>query len=154
MIPMKSRKLKVRNLPEMPKQNMINLKPTVILIIMLFIGIAATVLKLYLTAVGLVIIAISIFCIIVMPDRTLAAWNRDNLVLFNNHDRSECMMISWEDIVSWHYERHRGADLLVLSLTDGSSTSQEMYSSLRIRRVMEQYAPGKEKKVSGIRRSL
>ncbi|MCR4952051.1 MAG: hypothetical protein K6A40_12095 [Solobacterium sp.] len=149
---MKSRKLKTRNIPDTQRTHTINIKPTILLVILLMMGIAQMVMKLYLVFVGLMMTVISIFCIVVMPDRTLVSWDNEYLVLYNRRDRSECMMIAWDEILSWHYEWHPSADLLSVTLIDGSVETQEMYSSRRIRRVMKQHASGKEVRYSGLKR--
>ena len=136
----------------MPKTHAVTVKPTFLLVVLLAAGIVQTVMRLYTTFVGLMMAAISIFCIVVMPDRTLVTWNDEYLVLFNRHERSECMLIAWEEIVSWRYEWHPSADWLVVTLIDGSTEMQEMYSGYRIRRVMRTHAAGKEVKAPGLRR--
>ena len=47
-------------------------------------------------------------------------FNQDYIVLYNRHDKRECFIIYYEDMVSWHYEWNPSYDQLVISLVDGS----------------------------------
>ena len=91
-------------------------------------------------------ILMSVFALLMLPDRYLIQFTPDYLVLYNRRNADECTIVYWEDIVTWQYEYHKGVDVLALSLTDGSSQTIELYSKRPIIRVMNQYAPGKEQK--------
>ncbi len=81
-----------------------------------------------------------------MPDKDLCRFTKDYLVLFNRHNKEECILVYWDEIVSWHYEWYKTYDKLVIDMIDGSSQVQEMYSISSIKKEMEFYAPGKMKK--------
>ena len=122
---MKSQVIRCRNLPKDPKtyEKIINVKP-----------------------VGLLIITLSLFCLIVMPDRDLCKFTKDYLVLYNRHNRDECSLIYWDEVVSWHYEWYKTYDQLVIEMIDGSTEIQDMYSIGSIKKSMDHHIPGKMKK--------
>ena len=71
---------------------------------------------------------------------------QDYIVLYNRHDKSECFIIYYEDMVSWHYEWNPSIDQLVISLVDGSVEKQEVYAKYRIEKWLNSLAPSKQAK--------
>lgn len=122
----------------------IHVKPVLILWILLFAGALLIVMKPYMLPAGMTIMMLALFAILVMPDRDLCEFTSEYIVLFNQHDRDDCMVIYWEDIVSWRYEKKAAVDHLIFTLTDGTMQIQEMFSKKAIRNYLEQYIPGKE----------
>ncbi len=145
---MKSQVIKSRNLPKDYKtyEKMINAKPIGLLIVTLFIGVLITFLKPYLAMSGISMIVLSLFCLVVMPDKELCRFTKDYLVLFNRHHKDECSLVYWDEVVSWHYEWYKTYDKMVVELIDGSCEIQEMYSIYAIKKEMEIHAPNKMKK--------
>ncbi len=145
---MKSQVIRTRNLPKDPKtyKKIVNVKPIGLLVVTLITGALITFLKPYMVIIGVSMIALSLFCLIVMPDKDLCRFTKDYLVLFNRHNKEECILVYWDEIVSWHYEWYKTYDRLVIDMIDGSSQVQEMYSISSIKKEMEFYAPGKMKK--------
>ena len=105
-----------------------------------------TILKPYLAMSGISMIVLSLFCLIVMPDRDLCKFTKDYLVLYNRHNRDECSLIYWDEVVSWHYEWYKTYDQLVIEMIDGSTEIQDMYSIGSIKKSMDHHIPGKMKK--------
>lgn len=144
---MKSKVIKIKNLPKTEnKPHNVNVKPTFFLCILLVIGVIFTFLKAYMMLMGFAMILLSLFALLIMPDRTLVTISDEYLVLYNCSNRDECTLIYWDEIVFWQYEWHGSADLLAIGLIDGSTETQEMFSRRSIARWMRQYANGKEKK--------
>ena len=141
---MKSQVIRKRNLPEgMFVNARVQLKPTVFLALMVMAGTLFVAARPYLVLSGIMMVMLGAFCLFVMPEGVLCEFTKEYLILYNRRSSSECMMIYWEDIVSWQYEWHPNADYLIIMLVDGSTESQEVYSK-SIRRLMNTYAPGKE----------
>lgn len=151
---MKSQSVRIRSLPQDPSfyEKTVHVKPTAALIVLLVIGVIVIFMKPYLLITGISLLLLSIFCLSVMPDRKLCSFTKDYLILYNCHDKDECMLVYWNEIVSWHYEWHKSYDRLVINMEDGSVETQDMYSLRSIRRFMENHAPGKMKKNIRIRR--
>ena len=145
---MKSQVIKSRNLPKDYKtyEKMINVKPIGLLIVTLISGVLITFLKPYLAMSGISMIELSLFCLVVMPDKELCRFTKDYLVLFNRHQKDECTLVYWDEVVSWHYEWYKTYDKMVVELIDGSCEIQEMYSIYAIKKEMELHAPNKMKK--------
>ncbi len=145
---MKSQAIKVRNLPQDPQQyyKSVRVKPILLLVLLLGLGVIFVCMKSYLLPVGSAMIVLALFALTMMPDRTLCQFTKEYLILYNLTDRSMCTIISWDEIVSWRYEYHGAADLLVVTLIDGTTEVQEMYSKLAVRSMMKMFAPGKEEK--------
>ncbi|MCI1364091.1 MAG: hypothetical protein LKG62_09170 [Solobacterium sp.] len=151
---MKSQYIKIRNVPDEVRRNAasIRVKPWWLLFICLVIGIALLIWKPYMFGIALPMVILTVFALTVMPDRILVQFGSQYMLMYNRSDRSECTMIYYDEIVSWHYEYHRSCDQVIVELVDGSSESVEMYSRMRIRNMMNLYAPGKEMKRSSGRR--
>ena len=148
---MKSQAIRKRNLPEdVSVLHRVQLKPTLFLILMDMAGMIFVVPKPYLVLIGIMMVMLGAFCLFVMPDGILCEFTKDYLILYNRHEKDECTMVYYEDIVSWSYEWHANSDYLTLMLVDGSTERQEVYSR-RIRAYMKLYAPGKELKTRGRR---
>ncbi len=145
---MKSQVIKSRNLPKDYKtyEKMINVKPIGLLIVTLVSGVLITFLKPYLAMSGISMIVLSLFCLVVMPDKELCRFTKDYLVLFNRHQKDECTLVYWDEVVSWHYEWYKTYDKMVVELIDGSCEIQEMYSIYAIKKEMELHVPNKMKK--------
>lgn len=145
---MKSQVIRNRNLPKDTKvyKKIVNVKPIGLLVGTLIIGALITLLKPYMLIIGISMVILSLFCLVVMPDKELCRFTNEYLVLYNRQNKEECTLVYWDEIVSWHYEWYKTYDQLVIELIDGSSEIQEMYSIYSIKKEMELYAPGKMKK--------
>ena len=151
---MRSQVIRIQNLPsDQIIRHTVHVKPIVLMVVILLVGVAMLFMKPYLLMAALTMILLALFSLFIMPDRKLCEFTDEYLVLYNQPDRSRCYMIYWEDVVSWRYEWHASYDQLVIGLTDGSSEVQEMYSRLSIQYYMDRYAKGKEVKNNGIRRT-
>lgn len=153
---MKSQVIKIRNLSKDPKfyENIINVKPIGLLLLLLLVGVLICVFKPYLFMIGISMIALALFALIVMPDKELCRFTKDYLILYNRHNRDECYLCYWDEIVSWHYEWYKRYDQLVIEMIDGSTQIQEMYSFMSIKRPMDHHIPGKMKKFTGLRKDI
>ena len=145
---MKSKVIKVRNLSDEKGfvQKTVHVKPHAFLYLILFASILLYWMRPYLAGLCASMFLLSAFALLVMPDRKLVQFTSDYMILYNCEDNSECMLAYYEDIVSWRYEWHANVDLLVLSMVDGSTETQEMYSRWSIMKYMKLYAAGKEEK--------
>ena len=144
---MKSKEIRVRNLPKDDVPFYVsNVKPTSFLIIAMITGICFLWIRSYLQVIGVMVIMVSLFSLLMLPDCKLYEIHQDYIVLYNRHDKSECLIIYYEDMVSWHYEWNPSYDQLVISLVDGSVEKQEVYAKYRIEKWLNSLAPGKQAK--------
>ena len=144
---MKSKEIRVRNLPKDDVPFYVsNVKPTSFLMIAMIAGISFLWIRTYLQVIGVMVIMVSLFSLLMLPDCKQYEIHRDYIVLYNRHDKSECFIIYYEDMVSWHYEWNPSSDQLVISLVDGSVEKQEVYAKYRIEKWLNSLAPGKQAK--------
>lgn len=142
---MKSQMIKVHNLPiSTSPTKSISVKPKGLLYLLMLIGIGICVKSSYFSAAGVCFIMVPVFALGFLPDRELLRFTQDYLVMFNNRNRTQCMIIYWDEIVSWQYEWHPSSDLLVVNLIDGSSQSVDMFSKQSVAKLMNLFAPNKE----------
>ena len=150
---MKSQVIRKRNIPsDAYVTHRIQLKPKLTMDIVHLSGVIFIAAKPYLMLVGAMLVTLAFFCLFVMPDGVLCEFTRDYLILYNRRDRSECMLVYWDDIVSWQYEWHPVTDMLSITLVDGSTETLEVYSS-SVRRYMKLYCANKENRTK-VRRLL
>ena len=144
---MKSKEIRVRNLPKDDVPFYVsNVKPTSFLIIAMIMGICFLWIRSYLQVIGVMVIMVSLFSLLMLPDCKLYEIHQDYIVLYNRHDKSECFIIYYEDMVSWHYEWNPSIDQLVISLVDGSVEKQEVYAKYRIEKWLNSLEPSKQAK--------
>ena len=142
---MKSQMIKVRNLPDWAHQPYtIHVKPVFFLALMGIVGIVMFVSGGPWVGVGLILSILSVFALLMMPDRILIQFTPDYMILYNHRDRDTCTVIYWEDLVNWQYEFHPNYDTLSCFLTDGSVQRIDLYSKRLAAKYLNQYAPGKE----------
>ena len=150
---MKSKVLKIRNLPEdMQILNEVKVKPIGTLIFLLlasglFILSGSTI-----AVLGVVLLAVSIYALLVMPDRILMQFTEDYVVLYNRKNRDECMLIYWDEIMRWQYQKHNNEDMLVLNLIDGQTEAIECFNRNRTVSYFKIYAKDKEIQTRASRR--
>jgi len=143
---MKSQRILIRNVPDdgLIKRKKIAVKPVIQLLCVLFLGFVLVFVNRPLALLAITMILISAFSLLFLPDRTLCEFTANWMVVYNQHNRQECMMIYYEDIVSWQYEWHSSMDSLILCLTDGSTESLDVYGKCRLGKLMNEHVPGKE----------
>lgn len=150
---MKSKVLKIRNLPqEMQVLNEVKVKPIGSLLALMLVSGVFIISGSSIAIVGVVLLAISSYALIVMPDRILMQFTDEFLVLYNRKIRDECMLIYWEEILLWQYQKHNNEDQLWLQLTDGQTETIECFNRNKIVPYFKIYAKGKERQLKPARR--
>lgn len=151
---MKTQKIRVRNLSEACIRQGINVhvKPLPVLTSMLAIGAILIIASPNLIVAGLSLILVSIFMITILPDRVLITFLDDCMVLYNQQDRSMCMLIYYDEVVNWQYIYHAKYDEIIFTLVDGSKEVQEMYSLNSVVVALDEHLKGKQLKSLRIRK--
>ncbi len=145
--------IRVRNLPQVQgKKHFVRVKPVGFLLFCAIAGILLTFDHSVFAGVGICITLLCLFAEVMLPDRVLAEFTEDYLVLFNTRERDSCSLIYWDEIVNWQYEYHANTDTLVILLIDGSVQRADMYSKNSVSRWLNLYIPGKETKSIRVRR--
>lgn len=144
---MKSQVIRIKNIPDyISVRQRVQLKPTLTLVLMIMAGMLFVAAKPYLVLGGIMMTMLGAFCLFVMPDGVLCEFTKEYLILYNRRHRSDCMLVYWDEIVTWQYEKHASSDDLLIMLVDGSTEKLETYSR-GICRYMRMYAPDKEVRV-------
>lgn len=151
---MKTQKIRVKNLSEARIRQGINVhvKPLPVLTSMLAIGAILIIASPNLIVAGLSLILVSIFMITILPDRVLITFLDDCMVLYNQQDRSMCMLIYYDEVVNWQYIYHAKYDEIIFTLVDGSKEVQEMYSLNSVVAALDEHLKGKQLKSLRIRK--
>lgn len=153
---MRTQKIRVRNLSETQVQKGISIrvKPVAYLTAFIAIGAIMIIASSNLILMGLGLIGVGIFGIAVFPDRTLITFMDEYMVLYNQQDRAMCMLVYYDEVVHWQYAYHKNYDQLIVTLTDGSTETQELYSYGSVYEHLNQHLPGKQLKSIRIRKEI
>ena len=94
---------------------------------------------------GIAIAIIGCGFILFLPKTVLIEFFNDHMVLHNKASKDECVLIYYEEIVSFEYKRGINRDFLYIELEDGSIEKIEAFSKLLFESFMNHYCPGKQK---------
>lgn len=144
---MKSKVLKVRNLPQNEVViKRIRLKPMLLLSVLTAASVGLLFLSSY-TLFAILILIVACFFLFILPNRTLMEFTGSFAVLYNCKSQDECTLIYWDEVMSYEYHSHaKGADVLTFVLTDETVYSIECFSKASVAVLLAQYLPGKEVK--------
>lgn len=151
---MKTQKIRIRNLSDsaIRQGSSVRVKPIPQITTILCIGAIMIIANPNLILAGLGLVCISVFGIAVFPDRVLISFLDEYMVLYNQPDRSMCMMVYYDEVVHWQYVYHKNYDQLVLTMVDGSTEVQELYSLSSVSQQLNQHLACKQLKSIRIRR--
>lgn len=142
---MKSKELKTYNLPcEQEIIHQLEVKPYVFLVTILIIGIAYI---FYNGSIALVLMSMSLYALFFLPDRKLLIFTEEYMVMQNKAAKDDCIMIYYDEIISWQYIRSSKVDTLVVELEDGTLEKIDCFSKRRVTKYMEEFAPNKQIKM-------
>ncbi len=145
---MKSKELKIYNIPrETPPLLTMSIKPTKQLVITLLAALLGSIILNEYSVFFLVIVAICLYALVAMPDRTLLEVYEGVLVVYDDLQHNTCYCIYWEDLLTWQYIKNQNGDKLTIKLTDGLEIKTDIYRSSRLLYFLNVFAKGKEKKV-------
>ena len=142
---MKSKELKVYNLPSDDiLVSRIDAKPNMIFSFLIIVGIISFFFDISFFY-GITIISISVFAIIFMPRVTLMDFFQNYLVVYNKANKNTCVMIYYDEIVSWHYSWSTNRDYLYIELEDGTIEKVEAFSKTLFESNMNRFLKDKKK---------
>ncbi|MBP3400009.1 MAG: hypothetical protein J6K75_09650 [Erysipelotrichaceae bacterium] len=151
---MKSKTLKIRNIPTgNPAFFRMNVKPIEYLTAILIVSIVFLFCDAPLPTVGLILCTVICFALVATPDRTLLEINELFIVFYSPKDSTECSILYWDEILTWQYQKQRQCDHLKIELINGDVYDSEVYHDMRLIRLLQTYAAGKEKKTSRRRKT-
>jgi len=145
---MKSKELKIYNIPrDNPPFMTMTIKPRWLLICLFWSSIVFSCLNFDWSMVGFAGIAISIFALVAMPDRTLLDIYEDKIVVYDSRQMDTCFCIFWDELLTWQYIRGVHTDRLRLEMIDGQYAECDVYRSRKLFFYLRLFAKGKEKKL-------
>ena len=151
---MRSQTIRIHNLPNSSESyHQVRIKPIILLIVLAVVGVLLIVFKNEIYFIGILLILLSLFGLLVMPDKVLCDFHYGYMVLYNENDKSRCNIIYYDDIMSWRYEWHATYDQLFITLVDGTTEEIELYSKSSVKKYLDRFAPNKEVKNTSIKRS-
>ena len=143
---MKSKELKTYNLPKDDLLiSSIDAKPNYVFILAFLLG--AILLFIESSRVyGLTIITIVIVMYIYLPKVVLMEFYQEYLVLYNRADNNSCVLVYYDEIISWNYSWSANRDYLNIELENGESERIEAFSKTIFESNMNRFLKEKKKK--------
>ncbi len=139
---MNSKEIKAYNLPSDRKVIYhMETKPYVVLVIILIIGFLMFAIN---ATLAIVISATMAYAIILLPSKVIIDFCEEYVILYNRPAKSDCMMIYYDEIVSWSYKKGSVEDELLFELIDGSKERVECFNRYKVRSILNEYASDKE----------
>lgn len=148
MVNVKSKILKIRNLPKDGKRiDHVNAKPYLFIMVCLLIGIAFLFTQIYF--VGIIITVLFLYYLVFVRDVVLVEFFEQYAVFYLNNGKDECFLLFWEDIVTWEIINNRNdLDHLNIVLRNQESITLKCLSKKKVTKYFTQYAITSETKVT------
>ncbi len=141
---MKSKEIKAYNLPsERRIIYRMETKPYILLGALLCLGIITFKFN---SMLAIVISATMTYAIVILPTRILLDFTEFYLVMYNRGSKNDCIMIYYDEIVSWRYRKGTLEDELSIELIDGSIERIECFNRYKVRKLLGELAPSKERR--------
>jgi hypothetical protein len=147
----KSKTLKIRNLPQGKKRlACINSKPYLFIVMFLSFG-AYAIWKGY-YVVGAIILAVFLFNLFCIPNKVVTEFYEEYAVYYYEQEKDECFILFWEDIASWiYYPKMNDLDLIEIELKDHARICFKCLSKHKTMQYFQMFAPNKEKTKAKVR---
>lgn len=143
---MKSKELKIYNLPINFKPHItIDAKPHLFLALVFVVGIVLC-LNEKTMVYGVAVAVVGISFLMFLPKLIMLEFYDDYMILHNKANKSDCVLIYYEDVVSWNYQWNAKKDYLFIELEDGSVEKIEAFSKTEFELAMNRYLKDKRKK--------
>ena len=143
---MRSKELKTYNLPiENQVVAQIDAKPTFLFVILMTMGLIFFIYN-HSNPYGVFVALIAVVALIYMPRVVMMEFYQDYLVMYNKADKSNCVMIYYDEVLSWNYVWGASRDFLVIELTNGSKEIIEAFSKTVFESHMNRFLRNKHKK--------
>ena len=107
---MKSKELKTYNLPSDDILiSTIDAKPYFLFVVLIILGIISYLFSISLFY-GTLLIIMSLVVLMFTPKVTLMEFFQNYLVMYNKADKNSCLLIYYDEIVSWYYSKSANRD--------------------------------------------
>ena len=145
---MNSKVIKTYNLPK-DKEVIyrIEVKPTSALVFMFIGGVISIY---YSTTLSAILIGVALFGFFFLPSKVLIEFTMDYVILYNRASKNDCVIVYYDEIVSWQYIKGRKVDRLEIILDDGKVECVECFSRYMVCKYMNYFAKDKQVKKRGL----
>jgi len=142
---MKSNKLLVKNIPQKEVIETLKAKPTSFLLALLVLSVTLTFSNNYYRLnIGLILLAISVFSLIILPERIVLAFYQNYMVIYNEVEKEYCNLIYYDEILSYRYVRNKRYDLLIIKTLDEEVYELQCFNKNKVLSFMHDFAKDKE----------
>lgn len=98
------------------------------------------------TVYGIAIAVIGLSFLMFLPKLIMLEFYDDYMILHNKANKTDCVLIYYEDVVSWHYQWNAYKDYLYIELIDGTNERIEAFSKTEFELAMNRFLKDKRKK--------
>ena len=143
---MKSKELMTHNLPEENQLiSQIDARPTSLFVFLIMVSLFSFLINIP-KAYGVILLIYSISCLIYMPRVILMEFYNEYMVIYNKADKTKCVLVYYEDVISWYYSRGSSHDYLYIELEDGKQVRVEAFSKSVFESNMNRFLKEKKRK--------
>lgn len=139
---MNSKVIKVYNLPkDKTILYRLEVKPFFILTASFIIGIMI----IYsFTSLGIILIGTGLFGFFFMPSKVLLEFTDEYLILYNRASKNDCVIVYYNEIVTWQYLKTAKEDWLIIDLEDGRVEKLECFNRFMVCKYLNEFAKDKQ----------
>jgi len=143
---MKSKELKTYNLPKDDLLiSSIDAKPSFLFLLLTIFGILLLFFESF-RLYGASILVITLITYLYLPKVTLMEFFQDYLVLYNRADNNTCVLVYYDEVVSWNYTWSANRDYLNIELQNSQKERIEAFSKTIFESNMNRFLKEKKKK--------
>jgi membrane-bound ClpP family serine protease len=143
---MRSKELKTHNLPgENQVLAQIDAKPNFLFMILILMGVAFFIFD-HTNPYGVFVTIVAVIAMIYMPRVVMMEFYQDYLVMYNKADKTNCVLIYYDEVASWTYVWGANRDFLLVELSDGNEEIIEAFSKTIFESNMNRFLRNKHKK--------
>lgn len=143
---MKSKELKTYNLPKDDLLiSSIDAKPSFLFLLLTIFGILLLFFESF-RLYGVSILVITLITYLYLPKVTLMEFFQDYLVLYNRADNNTCVLVYYDEVVSWNYTWSANRDYLNIELQNSQKERIEAFSKTIFESNMNRFLKEKKKK--------
>ena len=143
---MRSKELKTHNLPaDNQTLAQIDAKPTSLFAILICMGLAFFVMD-HTNPYGVFMTLVAVIALIYMPRVVMMEFYQDYMIMYNKADKTNCVLIYYDEVVSWNYVWGANRDFLLVELVDGNEEIIEAFSKTISESNMNRFLRDKRKK--------
>ena len=143
---MKSKILKVKNVPHDNILATLRTKPISLFVVMLIIGFVFLAINQITQAIGALLCLFALYGLFMVNDRMIIEFTDEFMIVYDESNKEDCKLLYYDEILSWDYITRSRYDCLVVEMIDGTSEKINCYSKHKLESILNVYAPNKRRK--------